>query len=361
MWTAISAGSSRRGRAGAPRRAVPGAGGLRRLGSPGCSASSGPRRCSPAAAARSRSYRSAPLEREIELNRKATTAFERGQHRGGARRLPGGAADLPGDRARRRDRRESARPGRRLPGPSATREQAAGAVDEILADGDARLLAGAALRRRLPAGAALHRRGRLRGGVPAGGPRRWRCAGNPRAATRAGSSTSRRASPFSPGTGRRRSPRRAGARAEPAGEGGRGDGELPAHRGGRPLRARRTGGRRSAGYAEALALDKKLGLPAKIGLDLLRLGDAAAGQRPRRGRAGLLPAGAGGEPRRGGRARGGRGRRAHPAPGGAALSRRGLPTRPRPAPDQARRAAATIACASCWIRRRCSSPRKLSA
>lgn len=35
------------------------------------------------------------------------------------------------------------------------------------------------------------------------------------------------------------------------------------------------------GYREALALDKKLGLPAKIRLDLLRLGDVAAGQRRR--------------------------------------------------------------------------------
>jgi tetratricopeptide (TPR) repeat protein len=32
------------------------------------------------------------------------------------------------------------------------------------------------------------------------------------------------------------------------------------------------------GYREALALDKRLGLPVKIGLDLLRLGDVAAGQ-----------------------------------------------------------------------------------
>ena len=32
------------------------------------------------------------------------------------------------------------------------------------------------------------------------------------------------------------------------------------------------------GYAQALVLDKKLGLAAKVRLDLIRLGDAAAGQ-----------------------------------------------------------------------------------
>jgi tetratricopeptide (TPR) repeat protein len=41
-----------------------------------------------------------------------------------------------------------------------------------------------------------------------------------------------------------------------------------------------------AGYTEALALDKQLGLPVKIGLDLVRLGDVAAGRaRPEEARA----------------------------------------------------------------------------
>ena len=61
--------------------------------------------------------RAAPLEREIELNRRATRAFERGQLELALAGYQGSAADLAGDRARRRDRDQSRRSGRRLPGP----------------------------------------------------------------------------------------------------------------------------------------------------------------------------------------------------------------------------------------------------
>ena len=160
MWTAISA-ENRAGCATAPRcGATPGTPAL--PGGRGWSGAGARRGRLPPRRLRRRAagLPSAPLEREIELNRRATTAFERGQLRDGARRLPRGAADLPGDRARRRDRRESPRPGRRLPGP---RRRGAGRRRGGRNPGgrEARLLAGAALLRRLPEGAALRRRDAL--------------------------------------------------------------------------------------------------------------------------------------------------------------------------------------------------------
>jgi len=279
MWTAISAGNSAGGPdRGAVRREAPEG---RRFGAApwllgmaglvgGAALLAG---CGGARAV----SRPVPLEREIELNRRATVAFERGSYAAAldgyreALRIAQAIEHVDGIAANLLDLAAVSR-------ALGSGEQAARAVDEILADGNklpfspAQRSAAAYLRALLFADAnALADASRLAAqalalcGEAACGNEgrivnlqaRIAFLGGDRPAALAAALAALALNRAAKADEETANSLRIAADVRSA------LGELA---------------KAAEGYAAALALDKRLGLPAKISLDLLRLGDVAAGQ-----------------------------------------------------------------------------------
>jgi len=221
-------------------------------------------------------YRSAPLEREIELNRKATTAFERGHYETAlagyreALQISRAIEHVDGTAANLLDLAAAYR----VVGDG---EKAARAVDEILADGKhafppAQRAAAAYLRALLYADAnALPDASRLAAQALAL-CRESACGSAGRIVNlqaRIAFLAGDRVSALGSALEALRLNRKAKADEETSNS-------LRIAADVRSLSGELA--KAEEDYAEALALDKKLGLAAKIHLDLIRLGDVAAGQ-----------------------------------------------------------------------------------